>query len=916
LKILISKSGTGNQNREVIFFINNALPFLVAFVIFCSISSGLFCQVLESNEKRTSIGIPDDSEADTLNHLLTDSLVSQSKPPDSLQTPAKKFGLDYKVKYDAKDSIRFDILTQKVYLFGDASIEYGEISLKAAYIEIDFSKNQAFARGVPDSLGKMQGEPVFSESGQSFDSEILTYNFDTKKGVIKSVTTKDGEGYLHGDRIKKMPDERINIQKGWYTTCDLKHPHYEFRYTRAQVIPKHKIVSGPAYMVIEDVPVPLFLPFGLFPNKSGQRSGILIPTFGEGSADRGFYLQGGGYYWGISDYMDLTVTGDIYTSGSWALRPTFRYNRKYRFSGNFDFSYAKNLLGDRDSPDKQIKKDFSIRWNHSQDPKARPDSRFSASVNIVTSQFNQYNLTNDQAYLSNTFQSSIAYQTNWNNKYFLTLNASHQQNTLDRSVTMTLPSLSFSTKQFFPFRRQKPVGKPLWYENVSVKYSATADNRISTKDTLLFKPGWEKGFNYGAKHAIPVSMSLKVMKFFTLSPSFNYSEKWYPYSIRKSWSNDTLFTAIDTIAGYVKTDTVNGFMAAREYSLSASLSTRIYGMYQFKKGPVVAIRHVVTPSVSFSYHPDFGSDSWGYYHNYQTDNKGNTGRYSIFEKSLYGGPPDGKSGAVSFSLTNNLEMKVRSKQDTVNGYKKVVLIDNFTIGTSYDLAKDSLNWSPLSLSGHTLLFKKLNVTYSSSWNPYAVDSAGRAINRFEWDVNKKLFRMENSSWSFSLNYRLSSADLKKGKTKEQSAPPADDPVLKQYSEQEVRDVLDHPDQYIDWNNAWSINIAYSLRFSNNPLYINYDPKDKRSMVQTINVTSDVSVTPKWKVGFSANYDIEAKKFAYSSVDFTRDLHCWEMRFHWVPAGPRKSWNFGINVKASILKDLKYDRRKDFRDTPY
>ncbi len=593
-------------HRKAIFYAKNTFSGILILAILLTINAVAAGQNVKENQGRNASQIVDEFKNDTLISLPEDSLALQSKVPDSLQKNPKKFGLDNKVNYKAKDTIRFDIKAKKVFLDGNAEIEYGEISLKAAHVEIDFGKNQAYARGVPDSLGKMVGEPVFAEGSQSFDSEILTYNFDTKKGIIKSVTTKDGDGYLYGNRIKRMPDERINIQDGWYTTCELKHPHFEFRYTKAQVIPNKKIISGPAYMVIEGVPVPLFLPFGIFPNKSGQRSGIRIPTFGEGSADRGFYLQGGGYYWGINDYMDLTVTGDIYTSGSWALRPTFRYNRKYRFNGNFDFSYAKNIIGDRDAPDKQVKKDFSIRWTHSQDPKARPNSRFSASVNIVSSQYNEYNLATDQAYLANTFQSSVAYQTNWNNKYFLTLNASHSQNTLDRSVTMTLPSLTFSTKQFFPLRREKPVGKLRWYENINIKYSTTAENRITTKDTLLFTPGWEEGFRYGAKHNIPVSMSLKVLKYFTLSPSANYNERWYPYSIRKNWVNDSLFTATDTIVGYVKTDSVSGFVAARDYSLSASLSTRIYGMYQFKKGPVVAIRHVVTPSVSFSYNPDFG----------------------------------------------------------------------------------------------------------------------------------------------------------------------------------------------------------------------------------------------------------------------------------------------------------------------
>jgi hypothetical protein len=721
---------------------------------------------------------------------------------------------------------------------------------------------------------------------------------------------------LHGEKIKKLDDDRINISNGKYTTCDLKHPHFEFRYSKAQLIPDNKIVSGPAYMVIEGVPTPLFIPFGLFPDKSGQRSGIIIPAFGE-SANRGFFLERGGYYWGINEYMDLTVTGDIFSSGSWAVRPTFRYAKRYAFSGNFDFSYAKNILGDRDSPDKEVKTDFTVRWSHNQDPKARPNSRFSANVNIVSSSFNEFNLTSTDAYLSNTFQSSISYQTSFNNSMFLSLNATHQQNTIDRSVNISLPTLTFNTKQFYPFRNKKQVGTPKWYENINMKYTFNADNRISTKDTLLFKPGWEDDFKFGGRHTIPISSSVKVLKYFNLTNSVDYSEKWYPYTIRKSWISDTLFGETDTIYGYQETDTVRKFASAREFSFSASLSTRLYGMYQFKKGPVTAIRHVVNPSVSFTIRPDFGSDYWGYYDEVQSNAEGDIERYSIFEGLLYGGPPDGRSGRLGLSLGNNLEMKVRSKSDTITGTKKVVLIDNLSFSTGYDVAKDSLNWSSLSISGRTTLFKKLNVTYRSSWNPYAVDSSGRTYNKFEYEVSNKLFRMENTSWNFGINFRLSAADFSKNKAGAGSdaPPPDEDPeILGKYTEQEINDVLDNPDNYINWNNPWSLSIQYSLNISNNPRYIDYGRIDNRKTVQTLRVTGDVSITPKWKVNFSTGWDFEAKDFTYTTIDFYRDLHCWEMRFGWIPTGARKSWTFGINVKASILRDLKYDRKKDFRDS--
>lgn len=853
-------------------------------------------------------------ESETMNPDTTmqaDSLVKIKDP----KPPKKSVGLETNVKYKSADNIRYDIRNSKVFLTQNAEIVYGDISIKAAYIEIDFKRNLVFAKGLPDSTGKMLGTPVFSESGQTFEAEEMTYNFDTKKGIIHQVRTQDGEGYLYGSRIKKMPDDRINIAKGYYTTCNLPNPHYEFRFTKAQLIPDNKIVSGPAYMVIENVPVPLVVPFGLFPNKSGQRSGIIIPGIGE-SANRGFFFERGGYYWGINDYMDLTLTGDIYTNGSWAVRPTFRYANRYHYAGNFDFSYGVNIQGDRDSPDAVHKKDFRILWNHGQDAKARPNSRFSANVNIVSSSFNNYNLTSSENYLSNTFQSSIAYQTNFNNNVFLTVNASHQQNTITGAVNMTLPSLNLNTKQFYPFRKKVMKGKPAWYENISLKYAMTAENQIQTYDTSLFKSGWLDDFKMGVRHNIPISSSIKLLRYFTMTNSLTYTERWYPYAKDYKWNPEMVIHNGDTLNGFFEIDTTYGFKAAREFSFSSSISTRLYGMYQFKKGPVRAIRHVMTPTASFNLRPDFGSEFWGYYQEVQNAPDGTMRRYSVFEGLLYGGPPDGRSGMVSFGFNNNLEMKVRSRSDTITGTKKIALIDNLSFNMSYDIARDSLQWSPLTIRGNTILFKKINVTYSSSWSPYAVDSSGRSINTFQWEMDKKPFRMSSAIWNFGLNYRFGSSDFKRGKADPQptGTPLTEDAeLLQNYSEREIREIVDNPDNYINWNNAWNFSINYNLSFSNNPIYINYDREDKRTTIQTLGLSGDVSITPKWKVNFRTGFDFDTKKFSYTQIDFYRDLHCWEMRFSWIPSGFRKSWTFGINVKAAILRDLKYDRKKDFRD---
>lgn len=833
--------------------------------------------------------------ADTIPY--TDSLLI--RPVDTISSQdtlkPKSKALDKKVDYKASDSLRFEVKEQRVYQYNNAEVKYDKINLTANYIEADFKKTLVYATFTLDSLEKQTGLPVFSENDQKYESLEMRYNYTTKVGWIRNVFTQEGEGYLHGKTIKKMSNDIINIRDGAYTTCDQKDPHFGFRFSKSQLVPNNKIVTGPAYLVIEEVPTPLVIPFGLFPIKKGQRSGILFPNINE-SAARGFFLENGGYYFAINDYMDFAITGDIYTHGSWAIRPYYRYAKRYKFTGNFDLKYTVNIEGDKGAPDYQRNEDLRINWVHSQDAKAHPTRRFSANVNFVTSKFNQYNLTNTNDYLSNTFQSSISYQKNWAGKYFLTANLNHSQNTIDKSVSLTLPQIAFNVNQFYPFRRKEPVGKLRWYENINMKYSNSLENRVATSDSLLFRPGWEDDFKSGMKHNIPISTSAKILKFINWSSSANYNERWYVRTIRKNWV-DTSETR-----GYVKTDTVDGFSAARDYDFSTGLSTKVYGMFTFKKGPVTAIRHVLTPNVSFSYRPDFGTDKWGYYKTYKADTLGNIRSYSIYDGALYGGPSSGRSGRLNFSFTNNLEMKVRSKKDTVTGTKKVVLIDNFSINFGYDFAKDSLRWSKVSVTGRTILFKKLNINYSSTWDPYVLDSAGtRNLNKLEWDVNRRLVRIDNYNWSLSVDYRLSPKPAQKVE-----APPG-------AIEEEVDYVNRNLDQYIDWSNPWSLNISYTFRYVNNFKYINGIKNSADDLIQSIRLTGDLSLTPKWKIGFGTGYDLKAKKVTYTTLDIYRDLHCWEMRMSMVPFGDRKYWSFIINVKSQLLKDLKLTKKKDFRD---
>ena len=819
----------------------------------------------------------------------------------------KKSAINSKVEYSATDSIVLDLQSHKVFLYRDADIKYEKIQQKAAFVEINFTTNLLKARPLLDSAGKPYGKPEFIEGDQTFTSDQIDYNFQSTKGLIKNVITKEGEGYLHGETVKKLKDNISNLHHGGYTTCNLAHPHYSIKFTKAKVIPNDKIVTGPAFLTIEDVPLPLVLPFGLFPNRRGQASGILVPTYGE-SKNLGFYLENGGYYWGINDYMELKLVGDIYSSGSWALKPVFNYRKRYKYSGMFNFNYAITVEGIRETPSFKRSRDFRLAWNHSQDPKARPNSRFNANVNFVSSQYNKYNAVNMNDMVSNTFQSSISYQTSFfKDKISFSGALRHSQNTSTKMVNLSLPEISLSANRFYPLRRRGKVSDLKWYDNITVGYSMAARNDVSIIDTLLFKPAMFDAFNNGMEHRIPISSSIKILKHLTMSNTINYTERWYSKSLLRTWVNDTLWTN-DTsyTVGYIQNDTLSGFESGRDFNFTSALNTTLYGMVQMKRGPVRAIRHVVNPSVSFSIRPDFGSPNFGYYKEVQSDTLGNFERYSIFGdginySSIYGSPPDGKSGNINFSISNNLEMKVRSKKDTVTGMKKVMLIEQFSIGTSYDLAKDSLNWSVVNINARTTLFKKLRVGYSMVLDPYVINEKGRRVNQFEWDKNHRLLRKENTSWDFSMDYSFSS-----GKKKETGKPKTEE------GEEVQEDFARNPENYINWNNPWNFGFNYQLRYTGKNMPVTQTRQN--DIIQTLGFRGDISITPKWKVSVNSGFDLETFKLASNtSVNVYRDLHCWEMRFNWIPVGNYKSWNFFIKVKASVLQDLKLTRKKDFRD---
>jgi lipopolysaccharide assembly outer membrane protein LptD (OstA) len=853
----------------------------------------LFLQITDVVAQDT-IRQPKDSVA--VDTIHADTLVVKKK---------KQTQLAATVDYAAKDSLRFEIKGQKVFLFKVAKIKYQDITLNADYVEIDFTKNKVYATGAKDSTGKEIGTPEFFDGTQNFKSKTIDYNYTTKRGYINTVFTKQDEGYLHGTVVKKMENNVTYIKSGSYTTCELQeNPHFAFKFNKGKVIPGKRVITGPAYMDIANVATPLLIPFGFFPNKIGQRSGIIIPTYGE-SKDRGFYFENFGYYWAASEYMDLTLQADIYTHGSWAIKPTVRYNKRYHYNGSFNFSYAVNILGAADSPDYQKTTDFQVRWFHSQDPKARPHSSFSANVNIVSNTFNKYNLASSaQSYLSNTFQSSINYATNFAGKYYLNLNFSHSQNTLNKTINITFPTIAFSVNQFYPFRRQNPVGKIRWYEQISMKYNMDAQNLYNTVDSNFLKGTWADSMQNGMRHSFPISGTFRILKYVNWSNSINFTDRMYLKTIRRYYQSDTIVEGTDTIPPGYKTKSVSGFANALDFNMSTSVNMRIYGMYQFKgDGIIKALRHMVTPSVSFYYTPDWGATGLGYYRYIANDtNYTNPSKYSIFERSVYGSPPGQKSGTVSFAISNNLELKVRNRKDTITGVRKIPLIDDLTIRCSYDLAKDSVNWSPIAISGRSSIIKGLTIQYGSTWNIYTRDVYGRSTNTTEWEAHHRLIRLDNTTWDAGLTYSFSSDKFKKKKTSDKG------------TEMERQDVQDYYDYYVDFDIPWQFSFNYNFHYGkswSNAVYKRVD-----QLTQTFNFNGMLNITPKWKISLTSGWDFVHNELSYTSIDVYRDLHCWEMAFGWIPKGGQQSWNFHINVKASILQDMKLNKKKDFRDYGY
>lgn len=852
--------------------------------LICSIFFGLsVCVTLGAGY--TGLGLPTKELSDS---AKSDTLKRKSKPP-----------IDGPVNSSASDSIIYSMDGKKAYLFGNAKVTYQKLELTAARIDFNMETKEAFAYGSLDSAGKVMGKPIFKEGNDVYNMDSIHYNFDSKKAKIYGVITKQGEGFLHSKMTKKMPDNTVNLIGGEYTTCDLEHPHFYIYLTKAKVIPNKQIITGPAYLVIEDVPLPIGIPFGFFPNRKGRHSGILIPRYGE-ETNRGFYLQQGGYYFGMSDYYDLALTGSVYSFGGWDLNGKSAYRVRYKYSGSLNLSYVKLVVGSKGDSDYMDQGTYSIQWNHRQDPKFKPNSTFGASVNFTKSSYNTYASYNPSSYLNSSINSSISYSRVFEGTPFsLTLSANHSQSTSTKSVTISLPVMTFNMSSIYPFKSKNATGKPNVIEKIGISYSSSLQNQYTALEDNLFKGDWENKMSNGMKHIIPITTSFSLLKFLNISPAANYTEFWYTKSIRKYWdsSNDSLIT-----------DTVPGFKRAMEYNYSASMSTKIYGTFTFSKNSKIqAIRHVITPTVSFSYHPDFSTSYWGYYKTVQVDTTGKTQKYSIFQNGVLGGPSSSRSGSIGFGLANILEMKVKSDRDSTKKTRTIKLLDNLQISSSYNLLADSLNLAPFNFSGRVTLTKEFALNFSGVINPYALSQEGLVIDKWLYKENGKLGRLTSFTTSFNLSFQSQATKAgvpKNGLNNFQETAPVVETFQNQYSENNTPYGIPQAG-YTDFTVPWNISLNYNLSYSK--------PGFTSTLNQTVNFSGGLSLTPKWKLTYSSGWDFKLNEITYTSLGINRDLHCWEMSFTWIPLGPRQSYSFRINVKSGLLRDLKYDKRKSWTD---
>ncbi|MBO4475749.1 MAG: LPS-assembly protein LptD [Bacteroidales bacterium] len=815
----------------------------------------------------------------------------------------------------AKDSI-VEVFTdgqRMIYYYGDVTVEYQDIKLTAAYMQYDMNTGTVFAKGVYDSLdGEWKGRPVMTQKGKTYNMDEVKYNFNTKKSSIKNIITTEENALLHGGKVKMMPDESINMTDGKYTVCELDNPHYYLALTAAKVMtkPTQKTVFGPAYLVVEDVKLPFVgLPFGFIPKRPERATGLLMPNFGEENA-RGFYMRDAGMYFVFGDYLDLSLTGDYYTLGSWAVNVNSRYMVKYKFTGNFGFTYSHDQTGEPETPEFQQFDNFSVKWSHSQDPKAHPGTSFSASVNFSSPGNNKYNSRSVSEALQNQISSSISYSRNWNGKVNMSVNALHSQSSRDSSYAFTLPNVTLSVSTFYPFKRKVRVGTERFYEKISIGYNTSLQNKINFKASEFGQEGFLDKFQNGMNHNFSIGLpNFQLFKYLNVNPSVSYAMSWQFRKKEYAYNPET-----DKVEEQASSQ-FNTFGITQRYSGSVAMSTRLYGMYQFGRfSKVQAIRHVVSPSVSMNFAPELGTYANGYRTLAYTDVHGQekTYDYNIYQGSLNSPPGKGRSATANISIGNNLEAKVRDFADTTGtGTKKVKLIDQFNISTGYNFLADSLNMNNVNISMSTSLFEKISISANAGFDPYAVNAGGKRISRFAVTQGQGLLRLTNISASAS--YSIS------GDGKIQGNDGCKDPngrgagsningAASYYQRYFYHPVTGEyiPGGWLYYTNPdvpWSLNLSYSFSCSRQ-YKINEGELDiVNNITQTLQASGNIRLTPRLSINASSGFDLQAMKITTTQFSFTYDLHCFNISVSWVPTGTWASYQFRIAANAAALADI-------------
>ncbi len=826
-----------------------------------------------------------------------------------------KADLDAPVLFNSSDSMLI-VRRDSAFMYGSSSVTYGDIKLDAEQIEMNLRDNTVYAVGREDSTGELIGKPVFSQGGTDYEAKTMRYNFQTEKGYIKNVITQQGEGYLTGGTTKKDSTGNFYIGDGRYTTCDNHDdPHFYFQMTKAKVRPGKNVVFGPTYMVLAGLPLPLALPFGYFPFTDSYASGIIVPTFGD-DYNRGFYLRDGGYYFAINDNIDLALTGEIYTKGSWGINARSTYAKRYKYSGNFSLNYLKTILGEKGSPDHSVQTNFQILWSHSQDSKANPNMSLSASVNFTTSGYTRNDLNSyySPSFTENTKSSTVNMTYRFpGTKWSLSTTMNVSQRTQDSTLAVSFPNVTLTMSQVYPFKRKKAVGAEKWYEKIKLSYSGLLQNSLTAKQDVFFQKSLIKDWRNGMRHTVPISATFNVFNYINITPSVNLTDRMYTSKVNRSWDAERNVEVMDT---------AYSFYNVWDFTASVSMDTKLYGFFQ-PIGPlgkkIKMIRHVMTPSISFSGNPDFSSPFFGYYGQYSyVDTRGQQQmkKYSYFPNALFGVPGQGKSGTVSFSLANNLEMKVKSDNDSI-GEKKISLIENLNIQESYNFAADSLNWSDLTTSILLRLTKGFNLNLSATWDvyTYALNEAGNPVrvNKTRLAAGKGIGRLMRTGTSFSYTFNNDTFKKKNKKDNSNDNNPDNNQNSGAMNERNQRDRENEgsgefsADGYSKWEVPWSLTLNYSVNYGYgtfNKQKMEYDSK----ITQNLSFSGNIRPTQNWNFSLSASYNFDTHKIAYMNCNISRDLHCFSMSASFVPVGPYKSYNFHIAVKSAMLSDLKYDKR--------